>query len=565
MRLWRGILAGALALSLAVPVCAAPVEDAVVQQRQEDLNILYDTLKRGHPDLFANTPEEEFLARKGEIEKSLATASDQIFALDLQSLAAMVGDSHTTMALGGLAQTMRYYPMALTWRDGAWYLTTAPAEGKALLGRQVTAVNGRTMEQVVEAFGAVLSADNQVKLRRQYRQTCNVADFYEYLGLAEKGEPLALALAGGESLELAPVAVEELGRMDLAQLGASLPQPATAGQDQNYLAFPLNDSAYYIQYNNCMEDPDLPMEDFAGQVRAELEAGDYHRVLLDFRNNGGGSDGVIWPLLEALRQEMDRGTEVVGLIGEATFSSAIINAVELQEMGAALVGDLTSGSVDHFGSVGSFRLPNSGLQVGCSRKYIDLGTLLDADAGRGVEPLEPDVLVPQTMEDTLEGRDTAVDWLLAHPQRLERKEYPDAPLTRGRFAALLWQAAGRPDAQDVEIADALGIEWYLPALCWAVESGVSAGTGEGGFQAARPITRQEAAVMAVKAAQLSGRSGQGEFTEPADEDQIAPWALEGVRQALSLGLMELQGGAFRPLDPMTRSEGEKLASLLTQK
>lgn len=142
-----------------------------------------------------------------------------------------------------------------------------------MLGRQVTAVNGRTMERVVEAFGVVLSADNQVKLRRQYRQTCNVADFYEYLGLVEKGEPLILTLTGGESLEIAPVAAEELGRTDLVQMGASLPQPATAGRDQNYLAFPLNDSAYYIQYNSCMEDPDLPMERFSGQVQAELEAG----------------------------------------------------------------------------------------------------------------------------------------------------------------------------------------------------------------------------------------------------------------------------------------------------
>ena len=143
MRLWRGILAGTLALCLTVPVCAAPVEDTVAQQRQEDLDFLYDTLKRGHPDLFANTPEEEFLARRGEIEKSLASASDQTFALDLQSLVAMVGDSHTTIALGSLAQTMRYYPIALTWRDGKWYLTTAPAAGKDMLGRQVTAVNGR--------------------------------------------------------------------------------------------------------------------------------------------------------------------------------------------------------------------------------------------------------------------------------------------------------------------------------------------------------------------------------------------------------------------------------------
>ena len=119
---------------------------------------------------------------------------------------------------------------------------------------------------------------------------------------------------------------------------------------------------------------------------------------------------------------------MVGLIGEATFSSAIINAVELQEMGIPLVGEPASGSVDHFGSVSGFSLPNSGIQIGVSSKYIDLGTLLDADAGRGVESLEPDIAVPQTMADTLAGRDTAVEWLLAHPETLEQREYPDAPL-----------------------------------------------------------------------------------------------------------------------------------------
>mgnify|MGYP002241565976 CR=1 FL=1 len=49
------------------------------------------------------------------------------------------------------------------------------------------------------------------------------------------------------------------------------------------------------------------MEDFAAQVQADLEAGGYSRVLVDLRNNGGGSDGVIWPLLSVLRQEMMMG------------------------------------------------------------------------------------------------------------------------------------------------------------------------------------------------------------------------------------------------------------------
>ena len=47
----------------------------------------------------------------------------------------------------------------------------------------------------------------------------------------------------------------------------------------------------------CMEDPKQPMDGFAAQVEAELEAGDYRQVLLDLRNNGGGSDGVLVPIL----------------------------------------------------------------------------------------------------------------------------------------------------------------------------------------------------------------------------------------------------------------------------
>ena len=420
-------LALAAVLALGMGVQAAGPSTSTVDDRREDLTIFYETLKDSHPDLFANTPEETFLARKAELTEHLDTASDIEFLFGLQSLAALVGDSHTSVQVAdSVVDQLNAYPMVLSWRDGHWYLTTVPAEEQDLLGAEVTAIGGRSMAEVVETFGRVLSADNPVKLRRQYRQVCNVADYYAYLGLAKAGEPLALTLADGKTVSIAPMPYLSLGEAEIVQLGAEVPQPATARQKCNYCALPLSGQVYYIQYNVCQEDPALPMEDFAAQVQADLEAGGYSRVLVDLRNNGGGSDGVIWPLLSVLRQEMDDGTEVVGLIGEATFSSAIINAVELQEMGIPLVGEPASGSVDHFGSVSGFSLPNSGIQIGVSSKYIDLSTLLDADAGRGVESLEPDIAVPQTMADTLAGRDTAVEWLLAHPETLEQREYPGA-------------------------------------------------------------------------------------------------------------------------------------------
>ena len=281
---------------------------------------------------------------------------------------------------------------------------------------------------------------------------------------------------------------------------------------------------------------------------------------MDLRNNGGGSDGVIWPLLAVLRQEMDDGTQVVGLIGETTFSSAIINAVELQEMGAVLVGEPASGSVDHFGSVGTAALPHSGVRVGISTKYIDLGTLLDADAGRGVESLEPDVTVPQTMADTLAGRDTAVEWLLAHPERLEQRAYPDAPLTRGRFVGLLHAAAGSPQAAETApFSDLLGIEWYLPAVHWAAEAGVTGGTAEGTFAAARLLTWQEAAVFLTRTVQALG--WEPETVRSSDLPAAlarGAWDQEALELAWGWGLLPEDAGVG-----ITRAQGEAMAEALT--
>ncbi len=86
------------------------------------------------PNLFANTPEADFLARKAEIEGRLAAESHVDFVLDLQRLAALAGDSHTQVSLNAVADQVRFYPVVLTWYDGHWYLTTAEQGQAELLG-----------------------------------------------------------------------------------------------------------------------------------------------------------------------------------------------------------------------------------------------------------------------------------------------------------------------------------------------------------------------------------------------------------------------------------------------
>ena len=566
MKTWNSLLRRAAGLCLAallvVPALAA--EPLSAEQRQEDLDFLYETvLVAHHPDVFANTPESEFLRVKAEIEGRLETETNTEFLLDLMRLTALVGDSHTSVAIGGAAE-LRAYPFAIVRRGERWYLSAAVPEDKDLLCQEVTLLAGKPVQEVIEAYGTLFAADNPVHLRRSFRQACNVADIYEYLGLVKAGEPLTVTLKNGKTLRLEPMGMEEMNQLEAVRISDLIKgQPETAAADAYYLAKPLSENVYYIQYNTCQEAEDLSMEDFAALVAKDLEAGDYSRVLLDLRNNGGGSDGVIWPLLEYLRLAMDGGCELVGLIGESTFSSALINAVEIQEMGGVLAGEPAGGSVCHFGAVQGFSLPNSKVRGQLSSKYLDLNTLLDAAAGRGVEALEPDVLVYQTLEDTLNGKDTTVDWLLAHPEKLAQKAFPNAPLTRGRFIGLLHEAAGSPDMElgELPFADSLGIEWYLPAAAGAKEQGIAKGGAEGTFSAARPITRREAAVFLGRTAEALNLK-----LDPAEKRAgPVPAALsqggnpEAVTRAWDLGLIPADADFTQGL---TRAQGARLAEAL---
>lgn len=568
VKLGRRCAAMCLAAALlCASALAAEAEKSQAEKRREDLEFLYQTvLVEHHPDVFANTPEAEFLALKKDIESRLETESDIEFLLDLMRLTALAGDSHTSInGVGALAEQMRYYPFSLVLRENRWYLTTVPAAEKSSLGRQVAAINGRPVEEVIEAFAPLFSADNPVILARRFRQYCQLADMYAYLGLAEAGEPLTLTLSGGKKLSLDPVSSASLQKAELASLADRITRkPATAQAESNYFARPLNRSTFYIQYNACQEAEDMPMEAFAAVVSGILDEGDFQRVLLDLRNNGGGSDGVVWPLLEVLRSEMADGCELVGLIGPATFSSALINAVEIQEMGGVLVGESTGGSVSHFGSVRGFLLPNSGIRGQLSSKYIDLNTLLDAGAGRGVVALEPDMPVPQTMADTLAGKDTAVEWLLSHPERLSQREYPGAPLTRGRFVGQLYEAAGSPGVtlDGLPFADNLGIEWYIPAMAWARETGISRGGADGSFFAARQLTWQEAAVFLVRAAEAQGlKADPSRRSGPLPAPLAGGWAQDAAVKAWDWGLFP--DGADFSKSP-TRAQGLEMAENLSR-
>ncbi len=562
----------------------------VAEKRQKDLDLLYQTLKEQHPNLFAVTEESVFLAKKAEIERSLSQDSDLRFIIELQELVALAKDSHTSTSLTSAITDYSMYPLAIKYYAGSWVVTTVEESDSSYLGQIATEINGKPIEEVIEVFSQLFSSDNRIRLRRQFEQSWYVADLLEAMGIAKPGEDVTLTVrdASGKTSELSvsPMNMDQLETAKLVKLASLRTSVPVTERDRTkyYKLEKLNSDTLYIQYNSCREDPELPMETFHGQVTDELKASGAKQVIFDLRYNGGGSDGVLIPLIVlANRLISEEEARVFCLVEEGTFSSAVINAMELKEAGAILVGGPTGGSVDHFGSVGSFTLPHTGLQVGYSQKNIELDSLLAEAAKYGVEPIRPDVVSQQTVSDYLAGVDTAVADILKNGASMEAVREPKEPLTRGLLISMLAEAAGQKlppvnDGSSEEVylerfPDVFKFAWYASAVEWAAEEGIVSGTPAGNFEPNRPVTREELAVIfdgfistqspKIKAAGSSDSSVSGE-TVFSDAAAIGSWARASVERMRKAGILNGRtDGSFDPKGTAVYSEAETMIKQLS--
>jgi len=190
-------------------------------------------------------------------------------------------------------------------------------------------------------------------------------------------------------------------------------------QNQNYWHQYLADSqTLYIQYNKCKDDPKLSFKDFTKQVLAEADAHPIKRVVLDLRLNGGGDSAVIDPLKNGLDERAKSIGHLYVLIGPNTFSSAVMNAMDLQHrlhaleshrsLKATLVGEPTGGCWNSYGNVQPFVLPNSKISGQYSTMYF---------GEKNAAPFtpQPDISAPRTLASDLAGRDAALEAAIAAP------------------------------------------------------------------------------------------------------------------------------------------------------
>ena len=109
---------------------------------------------------------------------------------------------------------------------------------------------------------------------------------------------------------------------------------------------------------------------------------------------------------------------------------------------------------------------------------------------------------------------------------------PNQPCTRAQIVTFLWRAAGSPEPKNMSnFSDVPADSYYAKAVAWAVENGVTTGTGDGKFSPDATCTRAQSVTFLFRASKASA-NGAPAFSDVAATAYYA----EAVKWATDNGI-----------------------------
>ena len=129
---------------------------------------------------------------------------------------------------------------------------------------------------------------------------------------------------------------------------------------------------------------------------------------------------------------------------------------------------------------------------------------------------------------------------------------PNQPCTRGQIVTFLWRAAGSPEAKAMSaFSDVADSAYYAKAVAWAVENGITGGTGNGKFSPDATCTRAQAVTFLYRAAGSPKVSGSAEFGDVATNAYYADAVAWAAKNGITGGI---GGGLFGSNNNCTRAQ-----------
>ena len=129
---------------------------------------------------------------------------------------------------------------------------------------------------------------------------------------------------------------------------------------------------------------------------------------------------------------------------------------------------------------------------------------------------------------------------------------PDADCARGQLVTFLWRVNGSPGIGTANpFSDVSSDAYYYDAVLWAVEQGITGGTGDGKFSPDATCTRAQAVTFLYRASGSPAVSGNAAFTDVAADAYYAAAVTWAEKNGITGGI---GGGLFGSDQSCTRGQ-----------
>ena len=145
---------------------------------------------------------------------------------------------------------------------------------------------------------------------------------------------------------------------------------------------------------------------------------------------------------------------------------------------------------------------------------------------------------------------------------------PTGTTTRAQIVQILYNLEGTPAVSGTTPFTDLTANWYKPAILWAYQNNVVAGTSPTTFAPDQPVTREQIAVILTQymfhVLKMDRTWTPADLNKFPDGAQVSGWAKEAMQDAVALGLIN---GTKAPdglvyLDPQGSAARQQVATIL---
>lgn len=393
-------------------------------QWREDLRFLQKTVHDDYPFLFKKITAEEFDASVEELNDQIPKLQQHEIVAGLARIVSQFGYGHTRLGVERSPVKFHQIPVHFYQFQDGIYLQGVHQDYADILGAKVVAVEGKPVDEVVEAIREVVPVENEQFLKAYGLRYLGIPEVLHAQKVsAQLKETVLLTLEiNGKTFEKS---IKGLNGLRIPTRYGFVRQSGTwlsirkQAEPPHYLrnldkryAFEYlpREKAVYVRQSQVLDDPQEPIPDFYQRVFDFVEKNDVEKFILDVRLNGGGNNYKNKPVVTGIVRstKINQVGKLFVITGRRTFSACqnLVNELD-NYTNAIFVGEPTAENINFYGDTREVVLPNSKIPA-----FLSFAWWQDKPQWENGPWLAPQIAVDLSIEEFQNNQDPALETIL---------------------------------------------------------------------------------------------------------------------------------------------------------